>query len=321
MKQATVLAIFFLVIASAQSSRNLNKSDVDQMMKDLSNWGRWGKDDQIGTVNLVTPAKRKQAAKLVREGITVSLEHLIDFEKSADNQLPFVHEMTATGDHATMFSGDRYSVAFHGYSHTHMDALCHMFYDGRMYNGFAQTEVTKTGANKNDIAGFHNGIVTRGILIDIPQLKGVPYLEPGDAIYPENLDAWLKKTGMKVEAGDILLIRTGRWARRTAKGPWAVGQGAAGLYPTAVEWIRKRDIAVLGSDGVSDVLPSKVQGVFQPIHQLMLVALGTPLLDNLDLEALAETANRLHRWNFQITLAPLAVPGGTGSPLNPIATF
>jgi hypothetical protein len=321
MKKAA-LVLFLFTAGFAQSPRTVTKADVDRWMKELSNWGRWGKDDQMGTVNLVTPAKRKEAAKLVREGITVSLEHPIDFERSADNQSPFVHEMTATGENPkTMFSGDRYSVAFHGYSHSHMDALCHMFYEGHMYNGFDQTEVTKTGANKDDIANFHNGIVTRGVLIDIPQLKGVPYLEPGDAIYPDDLEAWVKKMGVKVESGDVLFIRTGRWARRAAKGPWAVGRTAAGLHSTSVAWIHQHDVAVLGSDGVSDMLPSNVEGVVQPIHQLMLIALGTPLLDNLDLEALAQTANRLHRWDFQITLAPLDVPTGTGSPLNPIATF
>ena len=322
MKQAAGFSLLLVLLASGQEPRGVTKNDIDHWMTELSNWGRWGKSDEIGTVNLVTPAKRKEAAKLGREGVTVSLEHPIDVVKSNENPSPFLHEMTATGENPrTMFAMDRYSVSFHGYTHSHMDALCHMFYQGHMYNGIPQTEVTKAGASQLDIASFHNGIVTRGVLIDIPRLKGVPYLEPGDGVYPEDLDAWLKKTGLKVEGGDVLLVRFGRWARRASKGQWMVGQNAPGLYPTSVRWIRQHDVAVLGSDGVQDILPSPVEGVYQPIHQLMLIALGTPLLDNLDLEALAETTNRLRRWDFQISLAPLAVPGGTGSPLNPIASF
>ena len=157
--------------------------------------------------------------------------------------------------------------------------------------------------------------------MDIPRLKGVQYLEPATPIYPEDLDAWEKKAGFKVTSGDIVLIRTGRWARRDAKGPWHISDNAAGLYASCAKWLKARDVAVLGSDGASDVMPSRVPGVTQPIHQLVLVAMGMPIFDNLDLEAVSAEAAKRQRWEFHLSAAPLAVVGGTGSPFNPIASF
>ena len=307
----------------AQSPRNLTQSDIEKWMTELSNWGRWGKQDQIGAVNLITAAKRKQAAGLVREGVTVSLARVIDTEKSVDNSSPFQHTMQNTGANPLVgsYAMDTYTVSFHGYGHTHMDSLCHMFYKGKMFNGFSQSEVNQQGAQKLAITGFQDGIVTRAILMDIPRLKGVAYLEPSQPIYPEDLDAWEKKTGIKAGAGDILIIRTGRWTRRAAKGPWDVDAQSAGLHASCARWIKQRDIAILGSDAASDVMPSGVKGVNQPIHQLMLVAMGVPILDNCDLEKLSETCARLKRWEFLLAAGPLPVPGGTGSPLNPIAAF
>jgi kynurenine formamidase len=216
---------------------------------------------------------------------------------------------------------DLITVSYHGWAHTHMDSLCHMFYKGKMYNGFPQTDVTSQGATKLAVTNFKNGILSRGILMDIPRLKGVPYLAPGTPIYPEDLDAWEKKAGVKVGSGDIVLIRTGRWAARDAKGPWPISTNAAGLYASCTKWLKARDVAVLGSDGASDVMPSGVAGVTQPIHQLVLIAMGMPIFDNLDLEAVSAEADKRQRWEFHLSAAPLAVVGGTGSPFNPIATF
>jgi kynurenine formamidase len=310
-----------LLATAAPSSHSVTKADVDGWMKELSNWGRWGKDDQIGAVHLITAAKRREAAALVKEGVSVSLAHNAETEKAADNPSPFSHKMLSTGAHPTgQFVLDEYSVSYHGYAHTHMDALCHMAWNGKMFNGFPQTDVTKDGAKELAITGYKNGIVTRGILIDIPYLKNVPYLEPGTAIYPEDLDQWEKKTGIKVGSGDVVFIRTGRWARRAEKGPWDPAQ-VAGLYASCAKWLKARDVAMVGSDGATDVMPSKVSGVVQPMHQLLLVAMGTPIFDNCDLEDLSKAAAARHRWSFLLSASPLSVPGGTGSPLNPIATF
>lgn len=318
---------FFTVLFAAlplfaQNPHATTKADVDRLMKELSNWGRWGKNDQIGAVNLITPAKRKEAALLVREGVSVSLARDAETEKAADNPAPFGHKFTYTGAKPLgQFVLDNYSVDYHGQAHTHMDALCHMFYQGKFYNGVSQNTVTDKGAQQLAITNFKNGIFSRGILVDIPKLKGVPYLEPGTAIYPEDLDAWEKKTGLHIASGDIVFIYTGRWARRAAKGAWNAGAQAAGLHASCAKWFKARDIAMIGSDLGTDVAPSQVDGVEEPLHQLFLIAMGTPIFDNCDLEALSKAAAFRNRYEFLLTAAPLSVPGGTGSPLNPIATF
>jgi len=324
-----LLAVGCLFVLSATATQSpqpnrpqLTKADIDRWMTELSNWGRWGKDDELGAINLITQAKRKQAAAMVREGLTVSLSHNTNTESAPDNSDPYTHQMRLTGEIAGgQWSIDSIGVSFHGYQHTHLDALCHMFWQGKMYNGFPQTEVTRKGANKLSILNLKQGIVTRGILIDIPRLKNVAHLEPGTAIYPEDLEAWEKKAKLKIAPGDVIFIRTGRWARRAANGPWDIGNNSAGLHASCAKWIKQRDVAILGSDAASDVLPSGIAGVSHPIHQLMLVAMGVHILDNCDLEALSETCAKLNRWDFMLTASPIAVTGGTGSPLNPIAVF
>jgi kynurenine formamidase len=306
----------------AQDRPPVTKETVDTWMTELSNWGRWGKQDQLGALNLITPAKRQEAAKLVRAGVSVSLARNTETAKADDNPQPFEHTMLRTGLNTTgQFCVDRYSVAYHGYAHTHMDSLCHMFYNGKMYNGFAQAEVTEAGAQKLAITNVKNGIFTRGILMDMARLKGVDSLEPGTPIYPEDLDAWEKKANVKVRSGDVVFIRTGRWALRDSKGPWPASQKSADLHASCAKWLKQRDVAMLGSDAASDVMPSGIEGVVQPIHQLVLIAMGMNIFDNCDLEAVAKEAARQNRWEFLITASPIPVPGGTGSPLNPIATF
>lgn len=315
---------FFPWAASAQDpiqpSSMSDRQDFERWMSELSNWGRWGKDDQLGALNLVTPEKRRQALGLVREGVLVSLARDVEKEKAVDNGSPFQHSMDRTGENNSGFScADTFKVSYHGLAHTHIDSLCHMFHDGKMYNGFSQTNVTVDGAHKLGIGKLKNGIMTRGVLMDIPLLKGVEFLEPGTPIYPEDLDAWEKKAGIRVGAGDVVLVRTGRWARRARVGPW--GGKYAGLHGSCARWLKQRDVAVIGSDAASDVLPSGVEGVAMPIHQLSLIAMGTWILDNCDLEALSVAASKRQRWEFMLFVAPLAVPGATGSPINPIATF
>jgi len=188
-----------------------------------------------------------------------------------------------------------------------------------MYNGFSGDEVTETGAGKLDVRNAKEGIFTRGILIDGPKLKGVKYLEPGTALYPEDLDAWEKMAGVKIKSGDAVLLYTGRWSRRDELGAWS--GSAAGLYASCARWLKERDIAVIGSDTGSDVNPSGIEGFTSPVHMLMLHAMGVPILDNLELERLAKQCDELNRYEFLLTVAPIPVEGGTGSPLNPIATF
>jgi len=297
------------------------RADIDRWMTELSNWGRWGKTDQIGTVNLITPAKRKEAAALVKDGVSISLAHDALTVKALDNDSPFGHKMLYTGAHPNGdWFMDEYTVAFHGLAHTHMDSLAHTAWKGRMYNGFPQLDVTSEGAKELGITNFRDGIFSRGVLVDIPRLRGVAWLEPGTPIYPEELDAWEKKTGVRIGSGDVVILRTGRWALRAAKGPSDPAK-VAGLHASCVRWLKERNVAIAGSDACLDVVPSGVAGVVQPVHQLMLIAVGTPIFDNLDLERLGEEAAKRNRWTFLITAAPTPVVGGTGSTLNPTGVF
>ena len=298
-----------------------NAAEYDEMFHKIKNWGRWGPTDQRGAANLITDAKRKQAVGLVKLGTSVSLSHNYLKDKAPDNPSPFEHVMNRG------FQSDTYKVNYHGYAHSHMDGLCHMVYQDKTYNGYPRAEaLTENGCTKLGIENLKNGVLTRGILIDMPRLKGVPYLEPSTPVYSEDIEAWEEKAGVKVGPGDAVFLYTGRWARREKLGPWELMRNAAGFHASVAPLVRARDVAFIGSDAVLDVYPELVQDAngrdqANAFHILMIAALGVDIFDNLDLEALAETAARLNRWEFMLTVAPLAVTGGTGSPANPIATF
>jgi kynurenine formamidase len=291
--------------------------EFDAYFKQVSNWNRWGPADELGAANLITEAKRKQAASLVRIGTAVGLAHSPLTTKEVDNASPFEHTMNKPG-----FSMDTYRVSYHGYAHSHLDSLCHILYKDQTYNGYARADVnTETGCLKLGIQGFRNGYVTRGILMDMARAKNLPYLEPGTPIFVEDLEAWEKRAGLKVGPGDALLVRTGRWARRQALGPWNVGQNAAGLHASTAAWLKARGVALIGSDAALDVVPSLVTGINLPVHTLAITALGLNILDNQDLEALGELAAAQKRWEFMLTVAPVPVTGGTGFPVNALATY
>jgi kynurenine formamidase len=297
--------------------REVTKADLAKWKQELSNWGRWGKDDQRGAVNLITPSKRQQAAALVKEGYSVSLSRDLDTEKSVENTSPFEHTMLSLGM-------DRLAIRFHGYAHSHMDSLSHVSEEGVFYNGYKPDTPTvlEKGHARNSIHNIKDGIFTRGILVDVPSLKGVPFLEPGTRIYVEDLEAWEKRAGVRVAAGDALLIYTGRWVRREKVGAWPIAQQAAGLDASVIPWLKQRDVALLGGEASQDAAPPAYDlGVNQPVHNFCLVYLGVHIFDALDLTAVAQAAAARKRWDFLLTLAPLAVRGGTGSPVNPIATF
>ena len=302
---------------SPSTSHSVTPEEYERWKRDLSNWGRWGKDDQIGALNLITSSKRKQAASLVKEGFSVSMAGDADTVKAVDNANPYELKMLTIGS-------DEIAVNYHGIAHTHLDSLAHINDNGVFYNGYKPDadKVLKQGHERNSIHNVKNGIFTRGILIDIPRLKGVPYLEPGTPIYVEDLEAWEKKAGVKVSPGDALFVRTGVWARRKALGPWLRGRAesgkSAGLDPSVIPWLKQRDIAILGSDHPQYVSPSNLRGA---VHDFALLYLGVHLFDNCDLEALADAAAARKRWEFLLTAAPLPIVGGTGSPVNPIATF
>ncbi len=315
------LVLLLATPLSAQGPTPVDRATYDRWMTELSNWGRWGDNDQLGTLNLITPEKRKAAAALVTKGISVSMAHDTLTESSPDNGNPYRHEMLLHGATEGPWAVDNIGVVFHGYAHSHMDALCHRFHDGTTYNGYARSSVTEAGCGQLAVTAARDGIFARGILMDIPRLKNVSYLASGTPIYIEDLEAWERQAQVTVGEGDVLLIRTGRWALRDENGPWAVAEQEAGLHASTIKWLKERGVAMLGSDSAADVFPSGVEGETHPVHVLALVALGMPIFDNLDLEDVAAEAARQNRWEFLLTAAPLRVPGGTGSPLNPIATF
>ena len=303
--------------------------DYLRWTKELSNWGRWGPADERGTLNLITAEKMKLAAALVKTGVSISLAELqvpnVDDPASPYSGKPYVMTMNLR-DFEQRASKERFSspppedlgMSAHG-GRTHIDSLAHMFYEGRGYNGISYKEVTEKGAAKNAVDRMRSGIVTRGVLIDIPRLKKVPYLDSDARVYPADLDAWERMAGVKVSAGDALFVRVGHWARRKATGEHA--ERSAGLDPTVIPWLKARDVAVMGSEAVHDVMPNRDGLGPAPVHWFALTFLGMSLMDYLDLDQLSEVAAQQKRWEFLVVIAPMPIKGATGSPVNPIAVF
>lgn len=310
---------FLLAQQDPSAPSQLTAAEIDEMFTDLSNWGRWGEEDQRGTLNLVTPEKRRQAASLVREGISVSLSQNLSTMEAVDNTNPMQVIMTAQpGSPVAM---DEWRIFYHGLTYAHLDALCHARYNGNAYNGFDASDATEAGCASSGIEHLKEGILSRGILIDVPRLKGVPYLDPGTPVLASDIEAWEREVGVRIEPGDVLLVRTGRWAKRADIGPYSLQGGSPGIHVSALPFIRQRDVAALGTDVGLDVIPTGVEGVAIPTHTVAIASIGLLIIDNADLEALAETAARLNRWEFMFSAAPIPVTGGTGSMLNAIATF
>jgi kynurenine formamidase len=297
----------------------LSPAEVDAFHESLSNWGRWGDRDQLGALNLITPAKRAAAAALVRSGRTVSCARPLPTEPSAENPNPVVHLMSGTA--TENYGADYFALAPHGFATSHIDALCHIFNDGKLYNGYPTTRVTAHGALELGIHELKNGVVSRGVLLDVPRVRGVAYVEPGEPIFVDDLEHAEAACGVRVEEGDVLLVHTGRWTYREAHGAWNARERLAGLDASCLPWLRDRGVAALGSDGVSDVLPSRIDGMALPIHTVAIVALGLHLIDNLELRDLAAACEAESRWQFLLTIAPLVLQRGTASPVNPIAMF
>jgi kynurenine formamidase len=300
-----------------------------EVFEKVKNWGRWGPEDERGALNLITDRKRLEGAACVEAGESVSCALDLAVHPSPENPHPALHMMIQGGDDCLLpglnFESvmDFVGVAFHGAATSHIDALCHVFVDGLMYNGFSKDEVKSTGARRGSILCAKDGISSRGVLLDVPRVRGVEWLEPNAAIAVSDLEAAESQQGVRVGEGDILLVGTGRDARREARGPTSpYDVGLAGLHPECIPWLHERGVAVLGSDGVSDSLPGLgIEDWAMPIHQCALVAMGVHLIDNLRLDTLAQACARHSRWTFQFHVAPLRIAKGTGSPVNPIAVL
>jgi len=305
---------------SGQMEREpLSTDEVLDLHDRLSNWGRWGPDDQLGTLNFVTPEVTTAAVSAVRSGQTVSCARPLPTDPGPDNLNPVVHHMTGTATEG--YGADYFALASHGYATSHIDALCHIFHEGKMYNGYSAETVTAHGAGKLGIHHLRSGVITRGVLLDIPSVRGVEALAPGEPIFPEDLETAEKDVGVLVQRGDALLVRTGRWRWRELHGPWTPTEGMAGLDASCLAWLYEREIAVLASDGISDVWPSRIGNVPMPIHTVAIVAMGVHLLDNLDLDELSLACAGRGHWTFLFVVAPLVLNRGTASPVNPIAVL
>jgi len=303
------------------------KERMDEIFESVKNWGRWGDDDESGALNLITDEVRRSAAAAVRHGRAISCSRNIPVDPAPDNPHPALHMMVMGGDDCLIpevgleQTADFVGIAFHGMASTHLDALCHVHKNGVMYNGYPGTLVKSTGAKKNSVMCTQDGIVTRGVLVDFPRSLGVDWCEPGQILDPDQLEAAIAQQGVEVREGDCLLVSTGRDVRRAEFGPWSpMKEGMAGLHPECLPWIHEKGISVLGSDVVSDVIPlPPIPGWGMPIHECTLVAMGVHLLDNLELRGLSAACAELGQWDFQLTVAPLRIEQGTGSPVNPIA--
>lgn len=312
------------------SNATLIDQDVREIYRRISNWGRWGPDDELGTLNYITREKRRAAAALVREGRAVGCGRIVDTAPSPMNNLPAHHHMVAAGDIAPASGSgvtyDQISIFPHGQAQSHIDALCHISNDARLYNDRPASLVTSQGARFGGMQIARDGIASRAVLVDVAAARGVPYVEPDAPIRPADLDRALALAGTGIGEGDILIYRTGRHERRAALGPQCErlvdGRGhLPGLSPDSLLWIHERKLALIGSDCAHDSLPSAFAEERIPIHVGTEVYMGLLLLHNLDLQPLCAAARELGRNEFFLTIAPLNIVGGTASPVNPIALF
>jgi kynurenine formamidase len=315
-----------------RSGPRVSLAEFERIFESVKNWGRWGPDDQLGTLNLLTPERVRAAAGLVRSGRRVSLEIPINTVAGPDNPNPAIHHVVQghdidIGSGGLRFGLDYLGIAFHGDCHSHVDALNHISYDGLTYNGKPATEVltTKGGTSLgiDEVAGS-GGVVGRGVLLDIPRLRRVKWLEPGEAVTRAELEACEEAEGVHLGEGDIFVYRTGHHRRRLELGAWdngPTGEGKAGLHVDTIPWMHERGIAAFLPDGDGEAIPSCVDGMAYPIHPLQIVAMGMLTADSLQFEDLARACEEEGRFEFMVVGLPLRLPGGTGSPWNPIAIF
>jgi kynurenine formamidase len=347
-------------LSTAQPARGQDAVTTETLLgwvSEFSNWDRW--DNELGAANFITDRKRMRAARMVTKGISVSLAHpllTVPFDAvlpnnptfpsiapqpttplDPDNGNPFFHWMNPTS-----FTSDRYNVSYHGTAHSHLDALCHypllgVLFDGLItaVNNSGNTTAAVGGCAQFSITSLRDGILTKGVLLDATLLRhlrepGHNWLAPGTHVHKADIERLERIEHVRVESGDVILLYTGRWARRAALGPWptsgtptAAGVGVAGYDADAMAFVHEREVAFIGHDEWNDAFPNGYPDFPNnlPVHSLAIRVMGVDIFDNLDLERLAAKARELGRYEFMFTAAPMVVTGGTGSPLNPLAVF
>lgn len=308
------------------------QDEVLQWMTSLSNWGRWGNDDQLGALNLITSEKRAKAAELVSDGDIVSCARPITTEMSPDVTYQVQRYMVDSGEGRDTDSPERkrqrrgaaefIGLVFHGQTITHIDSLSHYSWEGRMYNDVPSSMITsREGAQSHSIENTGSGIVSRGVLLDIAKVRGVDWLPADEPVMPEDLEAAEQAEGVRVEEGDILLVRTGNYRRRIEQGATPNTVPSTACHVACTPWFRERGIAMLGTDTSNDVRPSPYPDIVSPVHIMCLVTMGVWLIDNANLEDVAVACDDKGRYEFLLSMGPLKLRNVTGSPVNPIAIF
>jgi kynurenine formamidase len=300
--------------------------EVKSWLRERRNWGRWGKDDEKGAINLITPAKRAGAARLVTSGRSVSLSRPFPTTPGLNNALPAHHYMKTLPRGKGGYAADYYGIFYHGVASTHIDALCHTWDDDAMWNGRdPKKEITFDGATFGAIEHWAEGIITRGVLLDVPRHRGTQYVTQDAPVHGWELDDILSKRNIKLEPGDAVCVYAGReqWqaanpnrAYSTPFGPGPLDR--PGLHISCLPFLRDHDVSLL----VWDMLDHLPIGYDVPwaVHAC-LFTYGTALLDNALLEPLSDACKEEGRDDFMLVVSPLRVIGGTGSPTNPLAVF
>jgi len=316
---------------------------VKELGRKYCNWGRWGAEDELGTLNYVTPKEVVKAAGLVRTGRIVEMGLPIDDAGPQSGGGGFgrfnpIHLMIRDG--ADVAAGTTIRDFYGGVdrhlrgtddvlimplqSGTQWDALAHIFFEGKMYNGYDADQVSSKGALKNDITGGCGRMIGRGVLLDVPAAREVPWLEPGYAITPEDLRECERRQGVTVGRGDFVFVRTGQMAQVRDQGAWGdyAGGSAPGLGLDAVPWVGDREIAALATDTWGmEVRPNETPDTFQPLHIIFIVHMGLWVGEIFDLEPLARACAEEGRWEFMFSGPPLPITRAVGSPLTPLAVF
>lgn len=313
--------------------KHFSMDDVKALADKYKNWGRWGDDDQLGTLNYITPQKIVDASGLVKQGKVVSLA--IPFDDNGPQTGSFgrfnpIHFMLQDGGDVSIGAQDHLpniqytddAVTMPLQCATQWDALAHILYRGKMYNGYEAHHVNSTGAKKNGMENAKDKIVSRGVLLDIPRYKGKQWLEPGEAVYPEDLDGAAAMGKVSVGTGDIVLVRTGQIGQVRADGSWGEysGGSAPGLGVDCAQWICEHEVAGYATDTWgTEVIPNETPDIFQPLHMILIVHAGVLVGEIFDLEGLAEDCANDGVYEFLFVAPPLPITGAVGSPINPQA--
>tara|TARA_A100000164_G_C21790133_1_gene715383 strand:+ start:32 stop:991 length:960 start_codon:yes stop_codon:yes gene_type:complete len=319
MKKLIFLLLIVPIVCYGQSL-SAEKKSFDNLFKKLDNTGKWGQNDRLGTINYITSEKVKSSLKYIKKGVSVSLSFKITEDSLAPNNFnsdklsSYSHETNELNFKGYNWVTDNFSISYHGHTHSHIDALNHLSHNGLYYNQLKSPD-------ELGVENLKNGVLTKAILIDLPLLKGKEFVEAGYKISVKDIIEFEKKFNVKIERGDILLIRTGRWKQKEIKGEWNFLLKSTGLHYNVMQFLSEREISILGSDGTNDSNPPLIEEEGSPIHKLSIVAMGMPLLDNLNLEQLSKKAKLFSTWEFFISVQPLKIDKGTGSPINAIALF